>query len=73
MQLQPMYDYEFFGDANPLRLEEVPLGRFGSFWLLPFWRLLEFHEGHSRWGSYGHSGFVRYHSGPMLEVEESAE
>lgn len=23
VQLQPMYDYEFFGDANPLRPEEV--------------------------------------------------
>lgn len=23
VQLQPMYDYEFFGEANPLRLEEV--------------------------------------------------
>ena len=25
LQLQPMYDYEFFGAANPLRLEEVGL------------------------------------------------
>ena len=23
MQMQPMYDYEFFGTANPLRIEEV--------------------------------------------------
>ncbi|CAJ1421455.1 unnamed protein product [Effrenium voratum] len=36
VQLQPMYDYEFFGDANPLRLEEVRE-------LLPFLNRLAYH------------------------------
>eukprot|EP00931_Biecheleriopsis_adriatica_P086244 TRINITY_DN60955_c0_g1_i1.p1 TRINITY_DN60955_c0_g1~~TRINITY_DN60955_c0_g1_i1.p1 ORF type:complete len:1044 (+),score=229.78 TRINITY_DN60955_c0_g1_i1:50-3181(+) len=36
LQLQPMYDYEFFGAANPLRLEEVQE-------LLPFLNRLCFH------------------------------
>jgi hypothetical protein len=27
VQLQPMYDYEFFGDANPLRPEEATFGQ----------------------------------------------
>jgi len=36
LQLQPMYDYEFFGSANPLRLEEVQL-------LLPFLNRLAYH------------------------------
>eukprot|EP00913_Durusdinium_trenchii_P011741 g11027.t1 len=36
VQLQPMYDYEFFGEANPLRLEEVKE-------LLPFLNRLAYH------------------------------
>lgn len=36
VQLQPMYDYEFFGDANPLRPEEVRE-------LLPFLNRLAYH------------------------------
>mmetsp|Transcript_26565 Transcript_26565/g.61840 ORF Transcript_26565/g.61840 Transcript_26565/m.61840 type:complete len:1033 (-) Transcript_26565:158-3256(-) len=36
LQLQPMYDYEFFGAANPLKLEEVRQ-------LLPFLNRLAYH------------------------------
>ncbi|CAE7240841.1 UPL7 [Symbiodinium pilosum] len=36
LQLQPMYDYEFFGAANPLRLDEVRE-------LLPFLNRLTYH------------------------------
>lgn len=36
LQLQPMYDVEFFGTANPLRLEEVQQ-------LLPFLNRLSYH------------------------------
>jgi len=36
LQLQPMYDYEFFGTANPLRKEEVEL-------LVPFLNKLTYH------------------------------
>lgn len=30
VQLQPMYDYEFFGEANPLKPEEARIWNLGA-------------------------------------------